>query len=118
MTHDHLEMENSAGARQIHAFCSAISKDFQIPPDFAVKSQAIDIVDVIRDQSGDQTSSNCRVETGNQDLSCHHHLRVIGLPLNAMECEGDDCTHLSGVVRGGTLPSAPGWTLRSSASTL
>ena len=28
MTHDHLEMENSAGARQIHAFCSAISKDF------------------------------------------------------------------------------------------
>jgi hypothetical protein len=28
MTHEHLEMENSAGARQIHAFCSAISKDF------------------------------------------------------------------------------------------
>jgi len=47
MTHDHLEMKNSAGARQIHAFCSAISKDFQIPPDFVVKSQAIDIVDVI-----------------------------------------------------------------------
>ncbi len=27
MTHDHLEMENSAGPRQIAAFCSAISKD-------------------------------------------------------------------------------------------
>jgi hypothetical protein len=66
---------------------SAHSRISQIPPDLVVKSQTIDIVDVIREQSGDQTSFNCRVETGNQDLSCHHHLRVIGLPLNAMECE-------------------------------
>jgi hypothetical protein len=29
--------------------------------DLVVKSQAIDIVSVICDQSGDQTSSNCRV---------------------------------------------------------
>jgi hypothetical protein len=28
MTHDHLEMENAAGARQIHAFCSATSQQF------------------------------------------------------------------------------------------
>src|SRR5215475_11341630 len=60
----------------------------QIPPDLVVKFQAVDIVSVICDQSGDQTSSNCRVETGNQGFSCPHQLRVIGLPLNAMECDG------------------------------
>src|SRR5262245_16250485 len=39
------------------------------------------------DQSSDQLSSNCLVETGNQELNCPQHLRPIWPPLNPMECE-------------------------------
>src|SRR5438552_9505801 len=53
-----------------------IQKVLPDSPGFSGKIQAIDIVDVICDQSGDQMLSNCRVETGKQGLSCPHHLRA------------------------------------------
>jgi hypothetical protein len=60
---------------------------YQIPPDLVVKFQAIDIVEVIWDPINGKTSSKGRVATGNQEVSWSQHTRVIGLPLNRVECE-------------------------------
>jgi hypothetical protein len=58
---------------------------FQIPLDLVVKSQAIDMAEIHYHESGDQTPSQCCVETGSQGLSSSPHPRLIGLPLNPME---------------------------------
>jgi hypothetical protein len=52
----------------------------QIPPDFVVKCQAIDII-------GEKVSSKHHVETGNRGMSRSHHRRPTDLPLKTMECE-------------------------------
>jgi hypothetical protein len=58
---------------------------FQIPPDFVVKSQVIDIIGIIFSFIRRKTSSKHCVDQGNRALSCSRYLRVIGLPLNSME---------------------------------
>ena len=58
----------------------------QIPPDLVVKSQLIDIVEIIYHLSGDQRAFKSYGEIGAQGVSCTPSQRPIGLPLNSMEC--------------------------------
>jgi hypothetical protein len=58
----------------------------QIPPDFVVKCQGIDIVHVIFGYSGDGISSTQDIETGYYGVSRSHHRRLIDLPLTPGEC--------------------------------
>jgi len=59
---------------------------FQIPPDLVVKYQRIDIVNVIFSPIWRRSIVEHDAETGNHGVSCSHHRRLIGLPLNAVEC--------------------------------
>ena len=68
----------------------AVGGKGQIPSDLVVKSQPIDIAEVIFHRSGEKTSSKRRVDTGKHGLSGSPHLRTIGLPRNPMEC-GKTC---------------------------
>src|SRR5262245_36293447 len=58
----------------------------QMLPELVVESQVIDIAEIIYRESGDQTPSKRCVETGSQGLRGSLHLKLIGLPLNPMEC--------------------------------
>jgi transposase len=64
----------------------AVTRFFQIPSDFVVKSQATDIIDLllqlIRYPNGVHRSCHHR----NQGVRCSQHLQSSGLPLNSVEC--------------------------------
>jgi hypothetical protein len=57
-----------------------------IPPDLVVKYKALIMLKLISSRSGDGPSSKQHVDTGYGGVSCSHHRRPIGLPLNPMEC--------------------------------
>ena len=60
--------------------------NFQIPPDFVVKFQDIDMVEVIRMPIRRRSASQDWVATGKQGARCSRHPRPLGLPLNWVEC--------------------------------
>ncbi len=79
-------MSISSWARSRAGSGACVIRFFQIPPDFVVKSQDIDIVEFIYRSSVDYTSSKLCGATADQGVRCSPHLRPIGLPLKAMEC--------------------------------
>src|SRR5262249_40243461 len=56
-------------------------------PDLVVKSQAIDMAEIILSRIRRPNASKRYAKTGSQALSSPPHLRLIGLPLNRMECD-------------------------------
>jgi len=64
-------------------------KKVQIPPDLVVKLKPLILLRLFCDYSDCPTLFKRHEETGNHGVSCLHHLRPIGPPLNPMECVKD-----------------------------
>jgi hypothetical protein len=58
----------------------------QIPPDLVAKLKPLILLGLFYNYSDDPTWFKRRIESGNHGVSCLHHRRPIGPPLNPMEC--------------------------------
>src|SRR5262249_47946297 len=64
-----------------------LTDEFQIPSDLVVKLRPLILLKLFHTYPDTQTLFKRYGETGNHRVSCFHHLRLIGPPLNSMECE-------------------------------